>query len=141
VPLDEKALRRPEFQEGVPVTLSDGQAWHFPRPVLAGFGFTRGADGRTRLVRSFDAPDGFDRLVDAFVNAEGPSEEAVALADLAYDLLSRNYSLSFADCRPLLRLAAAGDPGAAGSDAMWSEIADVAMGRGPKPTPAGSAPA
>jgi hypothetical protein len=46
--LDEQALRRPEFTEGVAITLSDGQAWTFPVPAFGDFYPRRGPDGRTR---------------------------------------------------------------------------------------------
>lgn len=34
MPLDELSLRRPDFVEGEPVVLADGQAWQLRRPIV-----------------------------------------------------------------------------------------------------------
>lgn len=132
--LDERALRRPEFREGVVITLWDGQGWTFPRPVLESFRHVRGADGRTRLAGIRDVGVEFDDLVDRYVDADGGAEEAVALFDVAFYLLSLNYNLSIEDTRHILRRAAVGSADSVRSMDMWSAISDLALGNDrPKP--------
>jgi hypothetical protein len=133
--LDEEALRRPEFVEGEPIELGDGQSWHFPRPVLELYPVP-GPDGRLRfdgVRRSFG--EDYDRKLDAFVAATGLDEMNAAL-EVAVDLLDRNYDLTPEDYGSLLRWR----PGDEENAAMWQAIADVALGRdAPKPTAVGSA--
>ena len=61
-------------------------------------------------------------------------EETIALVELAFHILSVNYSLEFADLRHLLRKSRTGDPpeAIATNDAMWQAIGDVALGKSPK---------
>lgn len=131
--IDEASRRRPGAS-GVPVMLGDGKEWLLPRPVL-GFAPEFGEDGSVRFgekpVRSFGPA--YDALVDAFVETDDGVAEANALLALAVDLLRRNYTVSPADLVVLL-------PRWFGDEAnaeMWREIAGVALGRAPKPTPAG----
>lgn len=138
--LSESALRRPEWVEGEPITLADGQVWHFPRPVLGDFGFARDETGNTYLTRNWTWGQEYTRLVDAYLASDGV-ETRVALFDLAYDLLSRNYAVAVDDCRTLLTVVVGDDDRARVNDAMWSTIAAVALGRAPKVTPVGSEPA
>lgn len=134
--LDEKALRKEGFAEGVPVRLCDGQVWHFARPVLSGFRFTKGEDGKT-LLGNAHAPE-FDRLLDACFEAETFAEEAVSLFDLGFHLLAQNYTVSFSDAScHLLRRSLAAAPDREANDAMWAEITGVALGQAPKATPPG----
>lgn len=122
--LDEAALRRPEFVEGEPIVLADGQEWTFPKPVLELYPIP-GPDGRLRfegLRRSFG--EDYDRKIDAFADSP-PAESLNALLDLAVDLLDRNYTLQPADYGVLL----CWRPGDEDNEAMWHAITEVAMGR------------
>jgi len=135
-PIDEKLSRRPDFQGGRPIVLADGQEWSFPCPTIE-FAPRRQADGSVKVTLSTAYGAEFDRLVDAVSGEKTMGEEAQALFSLAIDLLDRNYALSPDQLFVLLRYP---------QDGMWSETAlgqifDVAVGRGPKPTPAGSSSA
>ena len=127
--LDEKALRRPEFSGGVPIRLFDGQEWHFPTPIVEAFVPRRGPDGKTRQALSFDWGPGYDDLVEAFVSAEYVRDEAVALYDLGFDLLRRNYAVTFDDMRHVLKRFKETDPRHAEMLATWEAIASVALGK------------
>jgi hypothetical protein len=131
--LDEKALRRPDFAAGVEIVLGDGQVWTFPKPVLtlyptAALGFDPD-DARLSI-----GPD-YDDLVDQLIASEDGLGEKTALLGLAWQLLLRNYALEPVHARALLfwRI------GDLSNAAMWGTIADVALGRSPKPTAGGSA--
>lgn len=137
--LDEKGLRRPEFVEGILVTLSDGQTWHFPPPKLGTWYPTRTADGRTQFDRAFDFGSDYDALTDALMEADGYYQHLVALADVTFDLLSRNYAITFEDMRHLLRVVPDGHPDAEANADMLTQLVEVALGRsGKEPTPLGS---
>jgi hypothetical protein len=60
-----------------------------------------------------------------------------ALADLALDLLARNYAVGPDAMRHLFRLARPDAPGREANDAMWAAIAEAVLGRPPKPSPVG----
>ena len=130
----ESDCRRPAFADGVPIVLADGQPWTFPRPLLGLFP-ERGDDGALRFGEKarFNFGRDYDGLVDELLAADDGKAEATALLQLAADLLSRNYAVP-ADglCSLLPRLI-----GCDRNAEMWREIADVALGRGPKPTPVG----
>lgn len=140
--LDERSLRRPDFAPGVPIVLSDGQEWHFPRPVMRDFYPTINREGELVLTPGSGFGPGYDALVDAFILADNPGDEHITLAALALDLLRRNYAIEATHLRYVLRLKRSGDPEAEANQEMWSAIAAVALGRdtGPKTTPVGSAP-
>jgi len=139
--LDEKALRRPEFAEGVAIRLSDGQEWTLPRPLVSGWYPRRGADGRMLMVRGFDQGAEYDDLTDAYVDLDESDVggQICLLATMAAHLLQLNYSLTDADLKRLLRFGSASVPG--GDSEMWGKIAAVALGNAPKPTPVGEPPA
>lgn len=135
--LDEHALRKEGFQEGVAIQLGDGHEWHFPKPVLE-LTPTVAPDGSYKFSDKF-IPFGseeFDAKVDAYIQAEGV-EELNCLLSLAVDLLSRNYELTLEHYRALLPFR----PGDDQAHDMWQQIGDVALGRGPKATAGGSEPA
>lgn len=134
---DEPSLRRPDFAGGVPIMLSDGRAWTFPRPEMSDLYFRPGPDGKPALAAGLTFGPEYEELVEEYLAADDGAAELKALAALAMDLLSRNYALGPADFRALLRVRRAGDPGEAENRAMWEAIADVALGRGPKPMPIG----
>lgn len=137
--LDEVALRRPEFQPGVAITLSDGQDWQFPRPVLSDFYPAFDADGKLALTPGFSFGPGYDTLVDAYVQGDSVGDEHLALVMLALELLRRNYVIEVFHLRYLLRLKRPDAPDAEANQQMWADIAAVALGRdtGPKPTAGG----
>jgi hypothetical protein len=139
-PLDEQALRRPGFQEGVPIQLEDGQLWTFPRPVMVGasrFVNVR-PDGSVAVVGipEFEpgqfGPD-YLAKVEALFSASYQDEEQPAMAALAVDLLLRNYDLKGKDFRQLLRF----HEGVELYGPYWQPIIDVAVGNAPKPSPIG----
>jgi hypothetical protein len=134
--LDEAALRRPEWTEGVSVVLCDGQTWHLPRPELGDFYFVRGDDGKTVARRGSTFGADYEALLDLYMDAETGADQAVALYDLAVALLARNYDLP-ADLRTILRVVPSGSPGRDDNEAMWETIAEAALGRVPKATPVG----
>jgi len=75
--------------------------------------------------------------MDAYLSVKNGMEECCALFDLAFYLITRNYAVTVADCRLLLRVARGSDPA---NEAMWSKIAMAAMGRAPKAEAGGSEP-
>lgn len=127
--LDEQALRHPEFAGGVPITLFDGQDWTFPIPIVESFYPKRGADGKTRQALGFEWGPDYDDLVEAFVSSEYVRDETLALYDLAFDLLRRNYDVTFDDMRHILKRYKDGDPRYEAMLATYQAIASVAMGR------------
>jgi hypothetical protein len=141
--LDERALRRPEFEEGVPIALSDGQEWHFPRPVMRDFYPALNREGELVLTPGSGFGPGYDALVDAFILATTVNDEHITLVALALDLLKRNYAIEPFHLRYLLRLKRPGDPEEERNGEMWAQIAAVALGRdtSEKHTRDGSAPA
>jgi hypothetical protein len=142
--LNERKLRRiATIDYCEPITLDDGQIWFFPRPVIS-------AAARQVVVRddgSIDvvmSPTGFESheftddylaKVEALCMARYIGEEQQALAELAVDLLKRNYNLEPSDFRRLLSFPISGDYAP-----YWEKIRDVAIGTssGPKPMPIGS---
>lgn len=143
---DEGALRRPGFQGGTPVVLADGQTWYVPDPVVTpvpdGYRFARGADGVTRLraARATPGDEDYGALLDRYVEGERYEDQVVALADLAYHLLARNYDLAFEDTREIFARYFDPDPRADDNQAAWDAIAEVALGTAPKLSAGGSAP-
>ena len=127
--LDEKALRRPEFSGGVPIRLFDGQEWTFPTPIVEAFVPRRDANGKTRQALSFDWGAEYDDLIEMFVSAEYVRDEAVALYDLAFDLLRRNYNVTFNDMRHVLKRFKETDPRYPAMLETWEAIASVALGK------------
>jgi hypothetical protein len=134
--IDEQGLRREGFREGVPIALADGQAWHFPRPVLTFYPTFEGGGKPTFSDSRHTFGPKYDDLVEGFLASEDGYEEANGLLALAVDLLARNYDLRPEDFRALLPRMV----GDLDNDVMWGAIADVALGRAPKPTAGGSAP-
>lgn len=134
-PLDEKALRRPDFRGGRAVTLADGQAWYIPCPEvdLAPTFLDDGSLGDVMTQTTF-GPE-FDGLVAAVPSARSQREEAVAMIRLGHDLLGRNYDLRPADYGRLLRYRVSRDDE---EGEGLSGIYLVAAGIAPKASTAGS---
>lgn len=121
--------------EGTPIVLCDKQTWIFPAPRLGNFRFRRTVDCRTLMARSFVWGDGYNALVDTYVDAEPGIPEAVAVFELAYYLLQINYRITFGDAAAILLRAEDEAPAQeqAENKAMWDAILEVALGRVPKP--------
>jgi hypothetical protein len=128
--LDELALRRETFEEGVPIVLGDGQSWHFPKPWVCLYpqvvnGKVERVSGSTTFGPEFDA------LTEAVNGEEGTTQ---AIFGVAVFLLNRNYSLPDSAYSELLRWTVNGGP----TEDMLGEIMRVARGfDAPKPSPAG----
>ncbi len=133
--LDEPALRRPDFAGGVVVRLGDGQEWTLPKPGLM-LRPEFSADGTPTFgkIRPSWGPE-FEALIDEWLEATDGYAQVVALLRLGVDLLRRNYRLGDGDLAELLPRYL----GDAANDQMWEDVRDVALGVGPKRTPAGSA--
>lgn len=138
--LDERSLRRPEFQPGVAIVLSDGQGWHFPTPRFADLYPALDRAGHPELRRGFDVGPEYDALFNAYVDADEVAAEIAILAVMAHRLLARNYDLAFGDMRLLLRVKLDGDPEQGANQEMWRDLADHCTGNGKKTTPVGSSP-
>lgn len=140
--LDEKALRRPDFTEGVRLKLADGQEWEIPRPVYQIF--PRFADDGSVTVHSKVT---FGGEIDYFLDLDEAPEGTAIVDDIARrmsvmaKLLRRNYSLTNDDLGVLLSMNRR-DPESA---AMWLVIDRVLVGEmpdgpeAPKPSADGSA--
>lgn len=102
--LDEKSLRKPEFNEdsGEFVTLADGQSWLFPIPYRV---FELDDEGLKPIRRLYvagrdDYPDPMAKITD-----ESTEEEVMAyqIEAIRY-LLTMNYDLQPPDFKHLIRL-------------------------------------
>lgn len=134
--LDEKALRRPEFEPGIPIVLHDGQAWHFPELKLGAFRAVRvGNELDMRKVPDLGVE--YAKLLDEYLEADAGFTSAMALYTLALTLLSINYSLTFGEVATLLPMTTEGHPRHEANDEMWALISDAVLGRAKKATPAG----
>lgn len=96
-PLDEAALRRPEWTEGTKVRLCDGQEWTFPRPVI-GFTPVR-KDGVWTAEQRPPYGDEFQAEKTAYLAMPRDTmDQYVAWVgkriNLAAELLYRNYDLT-----------------------------------------------
>lgn len=136
-PLTPEARRRDRFDPGLPVVLDDGQTWELA-PITLGWGFTR-EGGKTRPVPR--AVDGYEAILDQYLEANDPEEVACAMTDCAYALLAHNYDVTFEEAgRHLLYRARPGTSGAEASAETWSQIAAWVVGQRPKATADGSEP-
>ena len=119
MPLDEKALRKPEFTEGVRVTLGDGQEWTLPE---YSYSFYPEYDDSGRIVAGGRTSYGADADadLDAWLGSAevAPLDRIAAQMRVASNLLLRNYSLGIADLQVLLRKNNAEDA----SRAMWEAL-------------------
>ena len=103
--LDERALRRPDFRDGLAVRLLDGQDWTFPVPFVY---FDTSAEDDEAVVRRWSVGDRYGELLDALKSAQ--DAEAVARCEFALIkyLLRLNYDLKPADFAGLVSLSYAG---------------------------------
>ena len=142
--LDEKAMRRPDFQGGEGITLSDGQVWYFPKPLLE-FAphHSDGAPTTAGVVTSLG--DEFDRLIqeydEACAVAQSNEPEPTArrpidaMMGLACHMIRLNYDVDNATLSRILRWR----PNDEVSNERWATIINVARGLdAPKPSAGGS---
>lgn len=104
--LDELALRRTDFEEGYPVVLADGQAWHFRRPRIY---FRPSEDSSGFAIGLADGPDPEMLRLRRQLDDLGPGslirEWARIELMLASHALRLNYDLTLAQTADLLHFA------------------------------------
>jgi hypothetical protein len=132
--LNELAKRLPGFKPGKPITLADGQAWHFPKPMLTLFPAIDETAALSFCKSKWLYRDSTDELVDKVFAAETFVDEANALLTLAVRLLCRNYDLDAEALIALLPWSLDDES----PDPMWVEIIDLVLGRASKRTASGS---
>jgi hypothetical protein len=130
--LNEMERRKPEFSEGYPVTMADGQKWTLPKPrhrfkpkIVAGR--VEIAGGATFGPES----DGDLEILYGVVDVE-PGEFLRVQFAMAVRLLLANYALSDDEVAELIVLEP-DDPAAA---ERWTELTKAITGVAPKPMPA-----
>jgi hypothetical protein len=130
--LNEAERRKPEFSEGYPVTMADGQRWILPKPrhrfrpkIVAGR--VEIAGGATFGPES----DGDLEILYGVVDVE-PGEFLRIKFAMAVRLLLANYTLSDDEVAELVVL----EPGDPASDERWTQMTEAIMGIVPKPSPA-----
>lgn len=142
--MNEQELRKPEWVEGVWITLGDDQSWCLPKPVV----FQRATRFRRKIVTGpdgasslgmpipIDADPYFAKMAELFLLED--VDYLNALLNLAAILLRHNYDLDDDALGDLLIFEH--DEDGQQTDAnreMWLAIRDVAIGNAPKPTPVG----
>ena len=130
--LDEKALRKPDFKEGVLVKMADGQEWMLPKPRIR---FTpKITDGQVEVGGGPSFGPEFDEKMDILfgVTEAEPTERLRLKFEVAVRLIMVNYDLKPADLAELIVL----EPGDAASEERWDALTDAMMGIAPKPSPA-----
>ncbi len=139
MPLDEVALRKPEFVEGVRIVLGDGQEWSFPMPKLR---LVPQRDSNGEITAGIKAIPGQDKSLSRVFDilwtlAEEEPDDAwsVRFAAASY-LLGLNYTLTDDDLGDLIFLSRDDQE----SLDRWQFIDNVLRGISPKkePTPDGS---
>jgi hypothetical protein len=129
--LDEQALRRSDFRGGEPIVLADGQAWHFPKPVIEFFP-RFSSSGPVELASAATIDPAFDEAVGRYEEAcrahredgASPSRWILAMMDLAATMLRANYALDDQALATLLRFR----PDDEANCEAWAAITDVAKG-------------
>lgn len=129
MPLDEKALRREPFSDGVKVKLGDGQEWTFPRPRMRLFPRLK-EDGTTASKLVLTHGKAFQEKLDSYFDV--PQEDRLGRLEiqvtLAADLLLANYTLDDAALESLLLF----DQHDEANMAMWDAISYVILSIPPK---------
>ncbi len=143
LPLDEKALRKPTFVEGVRLRLADGQDWIVPKPRFRFFP-RFDTEGNVSIGSKLSFGDDLDYILDEDGNENAdPSEGLKRRFSVMAKLLTCNYNLGPADLGKLLELNRF-DPESA---AVWDPIDRLLAGlpveseeaEPPKPSADGSA--
>ena len=130
--LDEVALRRPDFREGAPVVMADGQTWQLARPLMRFVPADNdtGFEVRCRL----DDDGAFGTAFAAYEAAEAGADVIKTGLALGRALLLANYSLTPGQLADVLQFGTGDDE--EGRRIMDETIA-VALGNGPKPSDGG----
>jgi hypothetical protein len=131
--LDEKALRKPGFNDGYAITLADGQTWTIPKPRFR-FRPTVGSDGRVEVGgRPTFGPE-YEASIEVLygVGDVEPIETLRVKFEMAVRLLSANYDLKPDDFSELIVL----EPDDPASNERWEQLTRALMGVAPKPSPA-----
>lgn len=129
MPLDEVALRKPEFTEGIRVTLGDGQEWAIPEYT---YDFFPDYDENGRIFANGRTSYGPD--LDADLNVwlgsveVEPIERVNAMMRVAGGLLLKNYDLQLADLQVLLRKNNSDEKACD----VWKGLCQAVMGIAPK---------
>ena len=132
MPLDEIALRKPGYSEGIKVTMADGQQWTIPKPRIR---FKpRIVDGKVEIGGGPSFGPEFDDKLDILLGvAEAdPAERLRVKFEVAVRLLATNYNLEPENFADLIVL----EPGDPASDDRWDQLCNAIMGIAPKPSPA-----
>ena len=131
--LDEKEKRREEFVEGYPIVLADGQAWHFPRPVVEiRPRFQNGRVIASEGITTYGAE--MDELRRQAHEAENDADVIQSIFTLGAFLLLKNYWLTDADLESLLIYTMNSEA----SLEMVNGIIAVSTGQAPKVSSGGS---
>lgn len=130
--LDEVALRRPDFREGVLVVMGDGQAWQLAKPIIR---FVPADNDTGYEVRCRLNDDGaFGLAFTAYEAAEAGADVIRTGLALGRAMLLANYSLTPDQLADVLQFGMGDDE--EGRRIMDETIA-VALGNGPKPSDGG----
>lgn len=128
MPLSELECRRSEWQAGAEVVLSDGQAWHFPRPRLT---YRLHIDPETRApIMRADATTQSPTYAELLDRLDSDSGEMFSLmCAMALELLRENYNIPDEAVPDLFTF----DPSSEISRARWAAIGNAVRGIGSYP--------
>ncbi len=121
--LNETNLRKPDFEDGVRVTLSDGQDWTIPKPRFV-FYPRFDSDGNVTVGARVRFRDDIDFEVENFVGSNDPYAEIRYRFEVMFKLLRSNYDLSDENLSDLLAVNLS-DPVSA---ANWRRIDRILCG-------------
>lgn len=134
--LNETELRRPDFREGCPVVLADGQVWSVPQPVVRWLPGRSKAGFRT-VVSINEQTSDYDELLTQWEDSTNSRGRINAIFGMAAKLLRANYDLTDDQIDEILVFGATPDidPEPA---RIFEEMSNIALGNGPKPSAAGT---
>ena len=129
----EEYLRKPRAK-GVPIKLGNGQEWLFAKPKvgIAPRRLDDGSFGFDRTKAVVVQGDRYGQLLDSYIEAD-PTTELDCLLNCAVELLKPNYLAIEHQLAEILPKWFGDEE----NDAMWKAIAEVVIGRAPKPSPVG----
>jgi hypothetical protein len=123
--LNEVDCRKPDWQPGAEVVLSDGQVWHFPRPRVV---YRMRLDATTRIpaltVDATGQSPTYGEMLDRLSNTTGDAEFLSLLTAMALELLGQNYTIPDDAVPDLFTF----DPGSQVSGQRWNALADCVKG-------------